>query len=168
MSQPSIGRCPCIEQSHLYYSQVPILQQEPHSVLIVTCTCIITFCTWLLLPTNNKRLLTTAVHLQTFDSILSHVHVRVYYIQYSIYNYMYNYACFSWCLCCYYYYYYVLFQGVEKCLNHLKTLFPDIDVVSISGNYCTDKKPSAMNWIEGRGKYVVCDAIIPAQIVEKV
>ena len=47
-------------------------------------------------------------------------------------------------------------------------IFPDIDIVSISGNYCTDKKPSAMNWIEGRGKYVVCDAVIPAQVVEKV
>jgi hydroxymethylglutaryl-CoA reductase (NADPH) len=25
-----------------------------------------------------------------------------------------------------------------------------------------------MNWIEGRGKYVVCDALVPAHIVEKV
>lgn len=43
-----------------------------------------------------------------------------------------------------------------------------MDILSISGNYCTDKKPSAVNWIEGRGKYVTCDAIIPADVVEKV
>ena len=31
-----------------------------------------------------------------------------------------------------------------------------------------EKKPSAINWIEGRGKYVVCDAVVPAQVVGKV
>lgn len=50
----------------------------------------------------------------------------------------------------------------------MKGLFPDIDVISLSGNYCTDKKPSALNWIEGRGKYVVCEAVVPAKILEKV
>lgn len=38
----------------------------------------------------------------------------------------------------------------------------------MSGNYCTDKKPSAINWIEGRGKSVVCEAIIKEDIVKKV
>lgn len=38
---------------------------------------------------------------------------------------------------------------------------------SISGNYCTDKKPSAINWLEGRGKSVVCEAIISGEQVEK-
>lgn len=50
----------------------------------------------------------------------------------------------------------------------LEQRFPEMEVLSISGNYCTDKKPSAMNWILGRGKSVVCDATIPAQVVEKV
>lgn len=40
--------------------------------------------------------------------------------------------------------------------------------VSLSGNMCTDKKPSAINWVEGRGKSVVCEAIIKGDIVEKV
>jgi hydroxymethylglutaryl-CoA reductase (NADPH) len=39
---------------------------------------------------------------------------------------------------------------------------------SLSGNYCTDKKPSSMNWIEGRGKSVVCEAIIKGDIVQSV
>ena len=43
-----------------------------------------------------------------------------------------------------------------------------MEIVSISGNYCTDKKPAAINWIEGRGKSVVCEAIIPADVVSKV
>ncbi|KAH1111736.1 hypothetical protein GYH30_010190 [Glycine max] len=35
-----------------------------------------------------------------------------------------------------------------------------MDVIGIFGNYCLDKKPAAVNWIEGRGKSVVCEAII--------
>ena len=38
----------------------------------------------------------------------------------------------------------------------------------ISGNYCSDKKPTAVNWIEGRGKSVVCEAIIKEEVVKKV
>jgi len=33
---------------------------------------------------------------------------------------------------------------------------------------CTDKKPSAINWIEGRGKSVVCEAIIKGEVVESI
>ena len=37
-----------------------------------------------------------------------------------------------------------------------------------SGNFCADKKPTAVNWIEGRGKSVVCEAIITEAVVSKV
>lgn len=37
-----------------------------------------------------------------------------------------------------------------------------------SGNFCSDKKPTAVNWIEGRGKSVVCEAVIPEAVVSKV
>ncbi len=40
-------------------------------------------------------------------------------------------------------------------------------LVSVSGNMCTDKKPSAINMIMGRGKYVIAEAKIPKDIVEK-
>ena len=53
-------------------------------------------------------------------------------------------------------------SGCDGCAG-----FPVMDVLSISGNMCTDKKPSAINWVLGRGKRVVCDATIPADIVEK-
>ncbi|MCL4122962.1 UNVERIFIED_CONTAM: hypothetical protein GTU68_032150, partial [Idotea baltica] len=36
------------------------------------------------------------------------------------------------------------------------------------GNVCTDKKPSAINWICGRGKSVVCEATLPSSVVRSV
>ncbi|MCI5867881.1 MAG: hydroxymethylglutaryl-CoA reductase (NADPH) [Methanosphaera sp.] len=43
----------------------------------------------------------------------------------------------------------------------------DIDVIALSGNFCVDKKPAAVNMIEGRGKSVVAEVVIPKEIVEK-
>ncbi|XP_026411125.1 3-hydroxy-3-methylglutaryl-coenzyme A reductase-like [Papaver somniferum] len=37
-----------------------------------------------------------------------------------------------------------------------------------NGNFCSDKKPAAVNWIEGRGKSVVCEAIIKDEVVRNV
>lgn len=59
-------------------------------------------------------------------------------------------------------------KGCEKALSVLGEHFPDMQIVSLSGNYCTDKKPAAINWIEGRGKSVVAEAVIPGHVVEKV
>ncbi|KAL4572991.1 hypothetical protein LXL04_019783 [Taraxacum kok-saghyz] len=59
-------------------------------------------------------------------------------------------------------------KGVQNVLEYLQSDFPDMDVIGISGNYCSDKKPAAVNWIEGRGKSVVCEAIIKEDIVKKV
>jgi hydroxymethylglutaryl-CoA reductase (NADPH) len=60
-------------------------------------------------------------------------------------------------------------KGVEHALNVMKDSgFDDMDIVTLSGNYCADKKPAAVNWIEGRGKSVAAQAIIPAQVVESV
>ncbi|KAL6209092.1 hypothetical protein ACLB2K_020035 [Fragaria x ananassa] len=59
-------------------------------------------------------------------------------------------------------------KGVQNVLDFLQDDFPDMDVIGISGNYCSDKKPAAVNWIEGRGKSVVCEAVIKGDIVTKV
>lgn len=61
-------------------------------------------------------------------------------------------------------------KGVEFSLKFMveECGWSDMDVISVSGNYCTDKKPAAINWIEGRGKSVVAEAIIPADVVKKV
>ncbi|CAK4104750.1 unnamed protein product [Aphanomyces euteiches] len=43
-----------------------------------------------------------------------------------------------------------------------------MELVALSGNVCTDKKSAAINWLEGRGKSVVADAVVKADIVTKV
>ncbi|KAL5143088.1 3-hydroxy-3-methylglutaryl-coenzyme A reductase 1 [Glycine soja] len=59
-------------------------------------------------------------------------------------------------------------KGVQNVLDFLQSDFPDMDVIGISGNFCSDKKAAAVNWIEGRGKSVVCEAIIKEDVVKKV
>ena len=61
-------------------------------------------------------------------------------------------------------------KGVEYALNVMKeeSGFDDMAVISVSGNYCTDKKAAAINWIDGRGKSVVAEAIIPGELVRSV
>lgn len=58
-------------------------------------------------------------------------------------------------------------KGAEKALEMLSTEFTDMEILSLSGNFCTDKKSSSLNWLEGRGKSVVCEAVIPGTIVQK-
>jgi hydroxymethylglutaryl-CoA reductase (NADPH) len=59
-------------------------------------------------------------------------------------------------------------KGTEKALEVLQRYFPDMVVLALSGNYCTDKKPAAINWIEGRGKSVVAEAVVPGHVVRSV
>ncbi|KAL5118576.1 3-hydroxy-3-methylglutaryl-coenzyme A (HMG-CoA) reductase isozyme [Pleosporales sp. CAS-2024a] len=61
-------------------------------------------------------------------------------------------------------------KGVEHALTVMATEcgFDDMKVVTVSGNYCTDKKAAAINWIDGRGKGVVAEATIPGKVVNSV
>jgi len=61
-------------------------------------------------------------------------------------------------------------KGVEHALAVItnEAGFGDMEIVSISGNFCTDKKPAAVNWILGRGKSVCAEAIVPAKTVRGV
>lgn len=61
-------------------------------------------------------------------------------------------------------------KGTERALQVLaeECGFEDMTIVSVSGNYCTDKKAAAVNWIEGRGKSVVAEAIVPGNTVKKI
>ncbi|KAF9493057.1 hypothetical protein BDN71DRAFT_1591310 [Pleurotus eryngii] len=59
-------------------------------------------------------------------------------------------------------------KGTEKALEVMQAEFPDMIVLALSGNYCTDKKPAAINWIEGRGKSIVAEAVIPGKVVKSV
>jgi len=59
-------------------------------------------------------------------------------------------------------------KGTDKALEVLQARFPEMVILTLSGNYCTDKKPAAINWIEGRGKSVVAEAVIPGAVVKSV
>lgn len=59
-------------------------------------------------------------------------------------------------------------KGTEKALSALQDRYPEMQILALSGNYCTDKKPAAINWIEGRGKSVVAEAVVPGHVVKSV
>lgn len=59
-------------------------------------------------------------------------------------------------------------KGAEEALSRLQKEFPELHILAVSGNFCTDKKSAAINWIEGRGKSAVCEATIPARVVQEI
>ena len=58
-------------------------------------------------------------------------------------------------------------KAADALMTWLLGAYPALRYVSISGNFCTDKKASAVNGILGRGKYVVAEATIPAEVCGK-
>lgn len=58
--------------------------------------------------------------------------------------------------------------AAEALLNWILDLYPQLKYVSISGNFCTDKKVSAVNAILGRGKNVVAEITVPRNVCEEV
>lgn len=61
---------------------------------------------------------------------------------------------------------------VTKAADHLLQWclynYQDLKHISVSGNYCVDKKVSAVNGILGRGKYVIADCVIPREVCKSV
>ncbi|NRP10941.1 MULTISPECIES: hydroxymethylglutaryl-CoA reductase [unclassified Marinobacterium] len=58
-------------------------------------------------------------------------------------------------------------NAADHLIPWILTEYPHLQYSSISGNYCSDKKATAVNGILGRGKYVVCEILIPRDIVER-
>ena len=56
-------------------------------------------------------------------------------------------------------------KGSLAVVDFLREKFPTLKLVALSGNMCTDKKAAATNWLEGRGKSVVVEAVIPQKVV---
>jgi hydroxymethylglutaryl-CoA reductase (NADPH) len=56
-------------------------------------------------------------------------------------------------------------KGAENALRIVQHAFPEMQIISLSGNFCSDKKPAAINWIKGRGKRVVCEARISEEVL---
>ncbi len=55
-------------------------------------------------------------------------------------------------------------QAADEIMAWLLAQYSFLRYVSISGNYCTDKKATAVNGILGRGRYVVAELLIPRDI----
>lgn len=51
-------------------------------------------------------------------------------------------------------------KAAQAVVDEIVAQFSDVKLISISGNYCTDKKVSAVNSIAGRGKKVIAETIL--------
>lgn len=56
-------------------------------------------------------------------------------------------------------------KGTLAVIEVLQNKFSSLQLVALSGNMCTDKKAAATNWLYGRGKSVIVEAIIPKEVV---
>jgi hydroxymethylglutaryl-CoA reductase (NADPH) len=59
-------------------------------------------------------------------------------------------------------------RGAQRVVEELEREFPWLRHVSLSGNLCTDKKATSVNWIMGRGKSVSAEAVIGREVVQSV
>jgi hydroxymethylglutaryl-CoA reductase (NADPH) len=55
----------------------------------------------------------------------------------------------------------------EEIMKVIEDEFHDVKYLALSGNLCVDKKPNAANFLLGRGKTVIAEAVVPREIVEK-
>ncbi|ALJ20173.1 hydroxymethylglutaryl-CoA reductase [Microbacterium sp. No. 7] len=55
--------------------------------------------------------------------------------------------------------------AAETFIDHVLAWHPELEYGSISGNYCSDKKATAVNGILGRGRSAVAEILIPAAVV---
>jgi hydroxymethylglutaryl-CoA reductase (NADPH) len=57
--------------------------------------------------------------------------------------------------------------AADRMLEWILNEYPMLRYVTISGNYCSDKKASAVNGIRGRGKHVVAEVTISRELCER-
>ena len=58
-------------------------------------------------------------------------------------------------------------NAADKLFPWILEQYPGLKYVSISANYCSDKKATAVNGILGRGKYVVTEVTIPRELCQR-
>ncbi|MBR4376024.1 MAG: hydroxymethylglutaryl-CoA reductase, partial [Spirochaetia bacterium] len=58
-------------------------------------------------------------------------------------------------------------NAADKLFGYILEKYPELSYCSISGNYCCDKKVSAVNGILGRGRSVVAEITIPRAVCEE-
>jgi hydroxymethylglutaryl-CoA reductase (NADPH) len=55
--------------------------------------------------------------------------------------------------------------ATDKAVKYILSNFPRARLVALSGNMCVDKKANAVNFLLGRGKTVVSEAVIPKSVL---
>ncbi|MBR3671172.1 MAG: hydroxymethylglutaryl-CoA reductase [Spirochaetia bacterium] len=58
-------------------------------------------------------------------------------------------------------------NAADKLFGYILEKYPELPYCSISGNYCCDKKVSAVNGILGRGRSVIAEITIPRNICQE-
>ncbi|MGB0662848.1 MAG: hydroxymethylglutaryl-CoA reductase [Pontibacterium sp.] len=58
-------------------------------------------------------------------------------------------------------------NAADKIIPWILSEYPQLRYSSISANYCSDKKATAVNGILGRGKYAVAEIVIPRDLVAR-
>jgi len=58
--------------------------------------------------------------------------------------------------------------GVAKACRYAQERFKSARWIATSGNMCTDKKPSAINMIQGRGKTVIAEVVLSEKVVKEI
>ncbi|NRB11374.1 MAG: hydroxymethylglutaryl-CoA reductase [Rickettsiaceae bacterium] len=58
-------------------------------------------------------------------------------------------------------------KAADMLISWLQTQYKNLKYVSISANFCTDKKTSAVNGIMGRGKHIIAETVIPYSLCKK-
>ena len=57
--------------------------------------------------------------------------------------------------------------GVDRAVREVIEPESGIECVALSGNYCVDKKPAAVNFQEGRGRRVFAEVVLPKDVLER-
>lgn len=55
----------------------------------------------------------------------------------------------------------------EAAATYIQENFPKAKLVALSGNMCVDKKPNAVNFLMGRGKTVIAEALVRRDVLSK-
>ncbi len=58
--------------------------------------------------------------------------------------------------------------GTDAVLKYLENKYAFIKHIALSGNMCSDKKPAALNFVEGRGKSVVAEVRLTKEQAKKI
>ena len=58
--------------------------------------------------------------------------------------------------------------ATEAACTYIENNFEGINLIAVSGNFCSDKKQSLTNALEGRGKSVVAEAVITQNVLKNV